>query len=129
MWLNSFQNPTQCKKKKLWWTNQYCWRTICQIQKQQLYARQNKVVLGIKTTIEQYNCYFTHNFTSMLGCNKCHQSKKPKIFCNKNKVRKAMQTSPICLTESGNNLYLLKPKLETQLNMKEKQVLMRYQNK
>ena len=40
-----------------------------------------------------------------------------------------MQTSPICLTESGNNLYLLKPKLETQLNMKEKQVLMRYQNK
>ena len=43
----------------------------------------------------------------MLGCHHCHQRKKiPKSVCNKNQSHKAIQRSPICLTDSDHDVII-----------------------
>ena len=80
-------------------------------------------------TTEQYNCPHTHNCTSMTGYHDLHRSKKPKIVCNKNQARKAIQGYPICLTDYDHDFILYEIKLRDKMEYERKQVLMIVANK
>ena len=61
------------------------------------------------------------NTPAMLGCHHHHWSKKmPKIICNKNQARKAIQMSTICLTDSDHDFILDKIKLRDTIEYKRK---------
>ena len=62
-----------------------------------------------------------HNCTSMLGCHYRHLSlKTPKSVCNKNQAHKAIQRSPLCITESDHGYILYEIKRRDTIDYERK---------
>ena len=65
----------------------------------------------------------------MIGCHHRHRSKNNNKICNKKQAHEAIKESPICLTYYDHDLYSTRSNLDTQWNIREKQVLMIIVNK
>ena len=63
----------------------------------------------------------THNCTAMIGCHHCQKGRKiSKSVCNKYQSHKAIQRSPICLTDSDHDFILDKIEIRDTIEYERK---------